>query len=74
MISDTDSMRLVMALLEKPRNRAATLSSNVKHGWRFFVGSALFWVVVALVIWHLVGLSEHYVGTRARGCAPDSIL
>lgn len=34
-----------------------------------FVGSALFCACYLA----LVGLSEHYVGTRARGRAPDSI-
>ncbi len=67
MISDTkDSMRLVMLLL-KTVNRAATPASKRKAYAGGFVGSALFWVVVALGISGIGGAGEYY---QTRAYAP----
>ncbi|AAX65615.1 hypothetical protein Q786_06625 [Salmonella enterica subsp. enterica serovar Agona str. 24249] len=53
MISDTDSMRLVMPSENQEPRRDPELK---RKAWlAVFVGSALFWVVVALVIWHWWG-------------------
>ncbi|EAA7136370.1 YmiA family putative membrane protein [Salmonella enterica] len=53
MISDTDSMRLVMPSENQEPRRDLELK---RKAWlAVFVGSALFWVVVALVIWHWWG-------------------
>ncbi|EJO7866878.1 YmiA family putative membrane protein [Salmonella enterica subsp. enterica serovar Muenster] len=53
MISDTDSMRLVMPSENQEPRRDPELK---RKAWlAVFVGSALLWVVVALVIWHWWG-------------------
>ncbi|ELW1513210.1 YmiA family putative membrane protein [Salmonella enterica] len=53
MISDTDSMRLVMPSENQEPHRDPELK---RKAWlAVFVGSALFWVVVAFVIWHWWG-------------------
>ncbi|EAN2925113.1 YmiA family putative membrane protein [Salmonella enterica subsp. houtenae] len=53
MISDTDSMRLVMPSENQVPRRDPEFK---RKAWlAVFVGSALFWVVVALVIWQWWG-------------------
>ncbi|EBL0524545.1 YmiA family putative membrane protein [Salmonella enterica] len=53
MISDTDSMRSVMPSENPEPRRDPGLK---RKAWlAVFVGSALFWVVVALVIWYWWG-------------------
>ncbi|ASO63441.1 YmiA family putative membrane protein [Salmonella enterica] len=53
MIRDTDSMRSVMPSENHEPRRDPELK---RKAWlAVFVGSALFWVVVALVIWYWWG-------------------